>query len=254
MMKLLQSFVIAFSMYSKIPMPKVDWNKENMKYAMCFFPAVGLLIGAVVYGAGTMLFSLSCGTFFRSAVFTLLPILITGGIHLDGFMDTVDALASYGDREKKLNILKDSHAGAFAILGLGCYLVWSLAIWSEAEVHMLPVLACVFVLSRSLSGFSIVTFPAARENGLARTFQAGAEKLRVRIAMIVYLLLAVFYVLWMNWQQALGMLIGAAIVFFYYCSMSKKQFGGITGDLAGYFLQLAELAMVTGIVIAGSGV
>ena len=250
-MKFIQPVIIAFSMYSKLPMPRVDWNKENMKYAVCFFPLVGLVIGIAMYFLGTILFSISCGSLLRSAAFTLLPIFISGGIHMDGFMDTMDALASYGDREKKLNILKDSHAGAFAILGLGCYLVWSLAIWSEVTVEMLPVLCGIFVVSRSLSGFSVVTFPAARENGLAKTFQENAKQRRVRITMIVYLILMTACLVWMNWKLAIGAAAGAIIVFAYYRYMSYKEFGGVTGDLAGFFLQMSELVMVTGIVIAG---
>ena len=119
-MSIINSFFIALSMYSRIPVPRVDWEKENMRYAMCFFPMIGVVIGAVMYLAGWLLDKTSVGGLFRGVVFTLIPIMITGGIHMDGFMDTMDALGSWGDREKKLEILKDSHAGAFAILGMGC--------------------------------------------------------------------------------------------------------------------------------------
>lgn len=68
-----------------------------------------------------------------AGVMTLLPVLVNGGIHMDGFLDTMDALNSYGSREKKLEILKDSRTGAFAVIGFGLYLVASLALWSEAN-------------------------------------------------------------------------------------------------------------------------
>ena len=128
-----------------------------MKYAMCFFPMVGIVIGVCEYVLGNWILGRDYGVLFFSVCMTLLPILLTGGIHLDGFMDTSDALASYGDREKKLAILKDSHTGAFAVLGLCIYLLWSLAMWSEVRPEMLPVLAAGAVLSRALSGFSVVT-------------------------------------------------------------------------------------------------
>lgn len=250
-MKILQSLVIAFSMYSKIPMPRVDWNKENMKYAMCFFPVVGIVIGIIMYIAGRLLFVSSCNEIFRAVVLTLLPLLISGGIHMDGFMDTMDALASYGDREKKLKILKDSHAGAFAIIGFGCYCLWSLAVWSQVTVEMLGVLCGIYVVSRSLSGLSVVTFPPAREDGLARTFQDGAHKKKVGITMVIFLI-AIFVVLfWQNWRLAFGVAIAVFIVFAGYRRMAMKQFGGITGDLAGFFLQLAELIMITSVILAG---
>lgn len=250
-MKLVQSFVIAMSMYSKIPMPRVNWKEDNMKYAMCFFPMVGIITGGCVWMVGQLLFRLSCGALFRGAVFTLLPVFISGGIHMDGFMDTMDALASYGDKEKKLAILKDTHAGAFAILGLGCYLVWSLAVWSEITPGMLGVISCVFVVSRSLSGFSVVTFPAARKSGLVKIFQDSAQKKRVRITMICFLLLAASVMLWINPVQLAGAGIGALFSFVWYGRLCKSQFGGVTGDLAGCFLEISELSMLTGVMIAG---
>lgn len=252
-MNIIQSFVIAISMYSKIPMPGVEWNKENMRYAMCFFPVIGAVIGAVTYAAGRIMFRLSAGEVFRGAVFTLIPILISGGIHMDGFMDTMDALASYGDQEKKLEILKDSHAGAFAILGLGCYLVWSVAVWGQMPEELLGVSCVIYTASRALSGLSVVTFPAARNSGLLKTFQDGAQKRTVRITMAAYLVIAVGAAFMLEKNGAIGMILAAGIVFLYYRNVCKKQFGGVTGDLAGYFLESAELAMITSILIFGGG-
>lgn len=250
-MKLVQSFVIAFAMYSKIPMPRIEWNEENMKYAMCFFPAIGIVIGVLQYILGRILLHSTCGKLFFAAAMTLLPLLLSGGIHMDGFMDTMDALGSYGDREKKLAILKDSHSGAFAILGLGCYLVWSLGVWSEVKPEMLGVIACGYVLSRALSGLSVVTFPSAREKGLVKTFQEAAAEKAVRITMALYLCAAAGSMLWLNPALAAGALVMAGIVFGYYRHICMTQFGGVTGDLAGYFLQMCELAMLTGVLAAG---
>ena len=103
-MNIIKSICVAFSMYSKIPMPRVEWNEKNMKYAMCFFPLVGAVIGGLM-----LLVRFLCGRFgFNTSVYavvmTALPVLVSGGIHTDGFIDTVDALSSYGDKEKKLEI------------------------------------------------------------------------------------------------------------------------------------------------------
>lgn len=252
-MSIINSFFIALSMYSRIPVPRVDWEKENMRYAMCFFPMIGVVIGAVMYLAGWLLDKTSVGGLFRGVVFTLIPIMITGGIHLDGFMDTMDALGSWGDREKKLEILKDSHAGAFAILGMGCYLMWSVAVWSELPAEVLRVCGVSFVLSRALSGFSVVTFPAARNSGLLKMFQDGAQKKVVRITMCLYVAAAVIMMAVMNARAMTGAVTGAMIAFLYYIVVSRKQFGGVTGDLAGFFLETAELAMFTGILVTCIG-
>ena len=250
-MYLFESCAVAFSMYSKIPMPRVEWNEKNMKYAMCFFPVIGAVIGILEVLLGSFLLKAGVGNIFFAAAMTLLPVLVTGGIHMDGFMDTMDAVSSYGDREKKLMILKDSNSGAFAILGLGCYFLWSLGMWSEASSEMFPVIACGYVLSRSFSGFSIVTFQAARNSGLARTFQDGAKRKNVRVVMIVYLIVFSALVLSLNPILGGAALIAAVLVFLYYRRLCDKQFGGVTGDLAGYFLQICELAILTAVVLAG---
>ena len=252
-MSIINSFFIALSMYSRIPVPRVDWEKENMRYAMCFFPMIGVVIGAVMYLAGWLLDKAAVGTLFRGVVFTLIPIIITGGIHMDGFMDTMDALGSWGDREKKLEILKDSHAGAFAILGMGRYLMWSVAVWSELPAEVLRVCGVGFVLSRALSGFSVVTFPAARNSGLLKMFQDGAQKKVVRITMCLYVAAAVIMMAVMNARAMTGAVTGVMIAFLYYIVVSRKQFGGVTGDLAGFFLETAELAMFTGILVTCIG-
>lgn len=252
-MSIINSFFIALSMYSRIPVPRVDWEKENMRYAMCFFPMIGVVIGAVMYLAGWLLDKTSVGGLFRGVVFTLIPIIITGGIHMDGFMDTMDALGSWGDREKKLEILKDSHAGAFAILGMGCYLMWSVAVWSELPAEVLRVCGVSFVLSRALSGFSVVTFPAARNSGLLKMFQDGAQKKVVRITMCLYVAAAVIMMAVMNARAMTGAVTGVMIAFLYYIVVSWKQFGGVTGDLAGFFLETTELAMFTGILVTCIG-
>ena len=252
-MSIINSFFIALSMYSRIPVPRVDWEKENMRYAMCFFPMIGVVIGAVMYLAGWLLDKTSVGGLFRGVVFTLIPIMTTGGIHMDGFMDTMDALGSWGDREKKLEILKDSHAGAFAILGMGCYLMWSMAVWSELPAEVLRVCCVSFVLSRALSGFSVVTFPAARNSGLLKMFQDGAQKKVVRITMCLYVAAAVIMMAVMNARAMTGAVTGVMIAFLYYIVVSRKQFGGVTGDLAGFFLETAELAMFTGILVTCIG-
>ena len=252
-MSIINSFFIALSMYSRIPVPRVDWKKENMRYAMCFFPMIGVVIGAVMYLAGWLLDKTSVGGLFRGVVFTLIPIIITGGIHMDGFMYTMDALGSWGEREKKLEILKDSHAGAFAILGMGCYLMWSVAVWSELPAEVLRVCGVSFVLSRALSGFSVVTFPAARNSGLLKMFQDGAQKKVVRITMWLYVAAAVIMMAVMNARAMTGAVTGVMIAFLYYIVVSRKQFGGVTGDLAGFFLETAELAMFTGILVTCIG-
>ena len=158
---LLESLDVAFSMYSAIPMPQIEWNERNMKYMMAFFPMVGVVQGALLLGFSLLAQALGLGFVLFAAVAALLPLFVTGGIHLDGFCDTVDALSSHQTREKKLEILKDPHAGAFAII-MGClYFVLYAGAAGELVWKIFPAYAFGFAVSRSFSGLSIAFFPNA---------------------------------------------------------------------------------------------
>lgn len=251
-MRFFQSLAIGVSMYSKIPMPRVEWNEKNMKYAMCFFPLVGLVTGILVMFLGNvLLLHTSCKTLFFAGVMTLLPVLVNGGIHMDGFLDTMDALNSYGSREKKLEILKDSRTGAFAVIGLGLYLVASLALWSEVRTEMLVGIGAGYVMSRSLSGMSVMMFPSAKKDGLGKTFQEQAHRKRVTAVMVSWFAAAALVLLTASVQMGVAVICTALLVFWYYHHMAMKQFGGMTGDLAGYFLQLCELFILAAVVFTG---
>ena len=103
-MTILQTIAVAFAMFSALPVPQFGWNEKNMRYAMCAFPLIGLVCGGLWCLCGV----LPLPDMARAAAFCLVPVAVTGGIHLDGYADTSDALSSYGDREKKLEILKDN--------------------------------------------------------------------------------------------------------------------------------------------------
>lgn len=82
---------------------------DEEKHALCalFFPFVGVLIGSIEYLFAVCLLYLKVPQLVIGAVLTLIPILITGGIHIDGFLDTIDAISSYKSKEEKLKILDD---------------------------------------------------------------------------------------------------------------------------------------------------
>ena len=246
-MKILwHSFKIAFSMYSKIPMPYSDWKKENMRYAMGFFPLIGIVTGIGVYLLSFLFERVSIvqGSLFRAAALTVLPILITGGIHMDGFLDVSDAMSSYQERERRLEILKDSHAGAFAIICGLCYLILYFGSVSVITTEMFPVVGIGFVLVRANSGLSIVTFKMAKNTGLAASFSDAAQKRVIRIWMHVYQIICVALMLWYDWIPGICCAGAAFLVFFYYRRLAYKNFGGINGDLAGWYVQMSELWMM----------
>ncbi len=248
---MIRSAVIAFSTYSRLPMPQVEWSEENRRYAMCFFPLVGAVVGGLIWLWLCMCGWLELNALVKGAVGAVIPLMVTGGIHMDGFMDTTDALASWQSQEKRLEILKDSHTGAFAVMGCAGYLLLSAALYSEADPAAGLRLAGVFVLSRALSAFALVRMRNARNRGMLDDISRVAEKRLVTLSGGVYALLCL--VLWLatGVRTALLCVAAAVLCYLYYQHMSYKQFGGVTGDLAGWFLQVTELVLTAVIVIGG---
>lgn len=247
----MKSLIIAFAMYSKVPMPRVDWEKKALSWALCFFPLVGAVIGAALYGWMALARYLGFGSLFFAAFALLIPIALSGGIHLDGFCDTCDALSSHQTRERKLEILKDSHTGAFAIICCALYLLVFFACWSEvaAAGRAALVLALGPVLSRSLSGLFAVTLPNARGTGLLATFTDTMDTAKARGVMVIWVVVCAAALLWLDLWTGGAALLGAGLACLYYRVMSQRQFGGVTGDLAGFFLQICELGMVLMVAI-----
>lgn len=247
----MKALMIAFSMYSKIPMPAFLWEEKDRKRAMCFFPLIGAVAGALFYGAFRLLEYKGVGTALSAAVLTAIPLLVTGGIHMDGFLDTCDARASYGDKEKKLQILKDTHTGAFAVISGILYLLFYFSACTELTKPMAGAAAAGFILSRALSGFAVVTFSEARAHGMLADFMKDAHKKLVAVTMIAFGAGAACLMVGFGGRYGLLAVISAMAVFFYYRRVALLEFGGVTGDLAGYFLQLCELFMVLSMVIGG---
>ncbi len=238
-MIVVQTVAVAFAIFSALPMPQFDWNEKNMRYALCAFPLVGVVCGVLCSLCGL----LPLPAAVKAAGLCLLPVWVTGGIHLDGYADTCDALASYGEPAKKLEILKDPHCGAFAVIRLCSYFVAYAALC--ACVPFTPRVGAVWTLAmvgeRALSALAIAAFPMAKNTGLAHTFATAADRARVK-KILTALCMAVSAALFALHGGAL--VLAAGCVFARYSFVAKRQFGGITGDLAGWFLQKCEIWML----------
>ncbi|MGN1416080.1 MAG: adenosylcobinamide-GDP ribazoletransferase [Oscillospiraceae bacterium] len=250
-MSVIRSLFSAFLMYSRIPVPKVEWKEENRRYALCFFPLVGAVVGAALLLWYHIAEYFTVGKLMFAAVCTAIPVMITGGIHLDGFCDVNDALASCGDREKLLEIMKDSHIGAFAVIKLCIYLLLQTGIYSEVSgIAGMLVLAMIPVQSRAWSALAAVTLPNARGEGSLASFSGPAQRKVTIASEIIYLLITSAAMIYCGGIAGAAAIVCGGGVFLYYRHTSLKRFGGITGDTEGYFLQLFELITAFGAVAA----
>jgi adenosylcobinamide-GDP ribazoletransferase len=253
-MRWFRAIILAFSTYTRIPVPQVKWDDEAMKLAIAFLPLVGIVIGGAVWMWLLLCEGLGVGAVLFAAVTFSLPVLITGGIHADGYCDTSDALASWQSRERRLEILKDPRIGAFALIRYTVYLLIFFALLSELYGRELTGgLPFIFVLSRCFAAWSAITMKNARAEGMLAAFTRQADKLAVGIILSVLTALALAGWLWPSVSSGeLGQPIGLALcvaLTLWYGHMAKDKFGGVTGDTTGFYLQLTELTLTVGLLV-----
>jgi adenosylcobinamide-GDP ribazoletransferase len=250
-MLVVRAIVTAFSFFSAIPMPYLEWDDANMRYMMAAFPLVGLVIGALWWLWGQASFAASFGAMLRGVGFALVPVLVTGGIHLDGMADVIDAQSSHASPERKREILKDPHVGSFAIIGTCSYLMAFAALASELNAAQLPALTCIPIVSRCLSGLVTVTLRTSKSEGMLAAEQASADARVVRLVLACAWVAATAYLLVTAPAAALLATVASWAVVASVWHLAKTQFGGMSGDLAGYLLQMVELAMLAALVVNG---
>ena len=239
------SFKVAFAMFSKIPMPRADWTEENMRYMFCWLPFVGTVIGALSIGI------FKAGQYFNfrhdflSAILVLVPVAVTGGIHIDGLLDTADALSSWQERKRRLEILKDTHTGAFAVITACVYfLAWYGAYSQIGEnAKAIYVMGCGFMVSRCFAGMSVLSLPKAKADGTVAEFSRNSSHRPVKRVLFVMLAVLLAIMVWIDPGCGAAAFVAAGLVFLYSRHMIMKYFGGMTGDLAGYSICLSEIGM-----------
>lgn len=253
MINLFKSIIITFSMYSKIPMPYIKWDNKNLKYTMCFLPIIGIFISFSIYiwYKLCIYFEISNALFASGTI--VISVLINGGIHMDGYLDTMDSLNSHLDKDKKLEILKDVHVGAFSVIMSNLYFIFEFGLWFELYKYnkiMIFAITC-FIFSRIISGMMIIKLKCAKNTGLAYMFSDNADKENVFKIYILWFILCVLIQGYINLYILFILIFVVSFYIFKFKKMCYSNFGGITGDLSGYMLQIIELIVLVCSVIGG---
>ncbi|MCR5415590.1 MAG: adenosylcobinamide-GDP ribazoletransferase [Pseudobutyrivibrio sp.] len=248
-MKILKSIAVAFSMYSRIPMPRFIWASDDMKYHLIFFPFVGAVIGVVEYLWFMLHQALGLDKLIFVFIAMAIPLLITGGFHLDGFMDTSDALSSFQTKERRLEILKDPHIGAFSVIRViiyGLIMASSLLLFDKMGLITWSIM---FFESRAVSGICVIKYKKAKDDGLLSTEARTADDKKVLIALIIeFIAVALIAGLFLQYYFTVA-LIALVLSLVYYIYIAYARFGGVTGDLAGWFVCNTELMVAIAIAI-----
>ena len=187
---MLKSLLSAFLMYSRIPVPPVAWEEKNRRYALCWFPLIGAVIGGLLIGWYLLSSRFLVTGILFGAVAAWIPVLVTGGIHLDGFCDVEDARASCAEKDRKLAIMSDPHIGSFAVIRVILYLlVYAACMANLRGFRYILLAACVFCVSRTLSALAAVTLRCAKKDGTLQDFVRPAHRRFTLVWLICLLVL-----------------------------------------------------------------
>lgn len=259
-MKYIQAFFMSLGMFSSIPCPYRPWNEKARHLMLVFLPLVGLLIGFLWYGIYLLMEKMGIPLQLQAAVMMLYPYLITGLIHLDGFMDTADAILSRRPLEDQLRILKDPHTGAFAVISVGVLFVFCFASMLSAieQVHFRqalniaegdPMLALILipVITRCCSAVAVLAGKPLAHSQYKE--ESGVNKPVGKIIAISLMGLAAalaalavgagLIVQEANWSVLL-VVAAAAAAYLAAIAGVVRRLKGVSGDLAGYALTIGE--------------
>jgi adenosylcobinamide-GDP ribazoletransferase len=237
----MRPLVAAFAFLTRIPVWAGPLRDADLGRSVSFFPLVGLVLGLVLTGLGALL----AGALEPALAATLLVALLaglTGGLHLDGLADVFDALGGgRGDRKRMLDIMRDSRIGAHGAAALALLLLAKVfAVAQLLERRDLPALLAFPAVGRWAVTPSIVFFPYARAEGLGRAFsgEAGPRQVAASSAIVLGVLVALG-------PRLLVPAAGALVVATLLALWLRQRLGGLTGDVYGAAIEVAELTMLT---------
>lgn len=239
MKKWIDGFFMAWGMFLSLPCPLKRWNEDARGRMLCCLPLVGLVVG------GVWMLAAYAACFLLRPVGSLLvaaaPWLVTGFLHLDGFMDVCDAVLSRRDLPRRQEILKDSHCGAFAVISM---VLLALTQWSVAlsgESIYLPALLPIPVASRACASLAVQTLrPMAASQYAAMDRKSGGAAFA---AMLLAASVAVPLLLWRSSAP-----LAAALGYFLAVWYADRQLGGMSGDVSGFALTLSELCGLAALI------
>lgn len=238
-----RQFVAAIRFLSSIPWPgsatlfHPEQLGERLIVGGSYFPLVGLLIGLLL-SLLVFLLRFAASPLLLAALLTVGQVLLTGGLHLDGLMDSCDGFFGGVGRERKLEIMKDSRVGSFGVLGALCVLLLRIACFASLRTQLLPqALLLILPAGRWCMVLAMLTFPGARATGLGNVFRQAVTKKDLLIACCTSLGIALLLgqvaglLVWLV-MSLLALGIGMRVT---------RTLGGLTGDIYGAIEEASEV-------------
>ena len=242
-------FLLTVQFLTRLPVRDPGlWSPVRMARIPAWFPAVGVVTGAVMAAIW-----LAAGALWPPALAAALAVaaglLLTGAFHEDGFADACDGLGGGTDRDRALEIMRDSRLGTYGAAGLGMMLAGRvLALAAMGPVAGAVALVAGQALSRASAVLAIATGRYVRDHGTAKPVQEGVARRDLAIALASAAAIAALALLWLPPGALLAGLAGAALGHLVMRSVYQRKLGGYTGDCLGAVQQCSELGFLLGVL------
>ncbi len=232
---------MALKFLTIIPLPKQpEVSSEELGRSIGYFPLVGIIIGLILVGLNWLLSLLLPPAVVNALLITGL-VVISGALHLDGFVDTCDGIAGHKTPEERWQVMHDSRAGAFGIVGVVLLLlVKYISLNNIPEPLMMVTLLLMPVLSRWAMVYAVSAYPYARPTGLGKVFKQGASWPRLVLATLIALAVAIS----LTRLAGLAIMLAIWVIIIVMAAYLKRKFSGLTGDTYGAINELAEVGVL----------
>ncbi len=235
-------FLIALQFLTRIPVTSTgEWQAENAGKSLLYYPLVGLILGAVLVLMAMILQDQS--PMLAAALILCCWVLITGGLHLDGLADSADAWAgAHGDKQRALDIMKDSRAGPMAIVMLILVLLVKFsALYVLLQLDAPELLLLAPMLGRASVIVLFMTTAYVREQGLGSDMKIYLPRQQ---AQLVLLLVCVMPVLVAGLPLAMALVVTGLVTLFFLRHLMLKRIDGMTGDTLGASIEICEAVIL----------
>lgn len=238
-MKILESIVVAFQFLTRLYLPiNVEWETANLRRSLMWFGLVGAFIGVILAGAMTIFNRFYLIPAVSAIIILLIWIFITGGMHIDGISDMADGFFSMRDKEKTLEIMKDSHVGAFGVITIVFLLLIKFEMLKEFIIIEKNVWLLILppTIARIAAGLVLSFYETTKKSGLGYTFHSSDPRIFWAIGFIVTLIISSI----LNIKSLI--FIGIAILASNLMALwAKKKIGGLNGDIYGAIVETVEV-------------
>jgi adenosylcobinamide-GDP ribazoletransferase len=244
------SLLAAFQFLTAIPLPlRQEASPQELGRSVGYFPVVGLCLGAVLLGLDRLL-GLELPSVTVDVLLVIALALLTGALHLDGLVDTCDAIAGRRTLEERWRVMRDSRAGSFGAIGVCCLLLLKYASLSGVpEGSRFAALLLMPVAGRWAMAYALFAYPYARSDGLGRVFKEHSGWRSFLMATAVAVAVAIGFARLCGVVTLLAVWVGVVAMAAYL----RRKFAGLTGDTYGAINEVTEvLVLIVITLVAGN--